>query len=193
MNERGTSNPRAGYRSDPQPRRPARSASPARHLRALDHDAAPADLPHAAESPRSAPARKTAPRRPIRRRIDEDVEQFNDTESAYGDIAPDRDHRWQTPLDETDEELEELEEDEFPEPDLGELEEEFRAPAIRDAGSLAPTLSIVEAGEWLGIGRTVAYELARDGAFPVRTIRVGNQRRVITVELLAMLGIPLAR
>lgn len=64
---------------------------------------------------------------------------------------------------------------------------------MRDADGLAPTLSIVEAGSWLGIGRTVAYQLARDGAFPVRTIRVGTQHRVVTAELLALLGIPLAR
>lgn len=193
MNERRTSNPRAGYRSETPPRRPTRSSSPAPRLRALDRDSALADPPPAAERPRTAPARKTAPRHPIRRRIDEDVEQFDDTEPSYDDIEPEHDHGWRTPLDEADEELEEPEEDEFPEPDPGEPEEQFRAPAIRDASSLPPTLSIVEAGEWLGIGRTTAYQLARDGAFPVRTIRVGYQRRVITAELLAMLGIPLAR
>lgn len=197
MNERGSSNPRSGYRSEMPPRRPARNAAPAPRQRIFDHDAGPADPPPAAAAaaanPRIAPARKTAaPRRPVTRRIEEDVEQFDDAESAYGDLEPERDHRWRVPIDEPEEELEDLEEDEFPEPDPDE-DEAFRAPAIRDAASLPPTLSIVEAGEWLGIGRTVAYELARDGAFPVRTIRVGNQRRVITVELLSMLGIPLAR
>jgi hypothetical protein len=140
-----------------------------------------------------APARKTAARSPTRRWIEEDVEQFDDDEPLHEDVEPDRDRRWRSPADETADDPEELEEEEFPEPELCESAEEFRAPAIRDAGALPPTVSIVEAGEWLGIGRTVAYELARDGVFPVRTIRVGNQRRVITAELLAMLGIPLAR
>jgi hypothetical protein len=193
MNGRDTSNPRAGYRSGMQPRRPTRGASPAPRLRALDHDGAPTDAPFPAESARTAPARKTAARRPARRWIEEDVEQFDDTEPLYDDVDPDRDHRWRSPADETADDPEELEEEEFPESELCESAEEFRAPAIRDAAALPPTVSIVEAGEWLGIGRTIAYELARDGAFPVRTIRVGNKRRVITAELLAMLGIPLAR
>lgn len=192
MNEQGTSNPRAGYWSQMQPRRPARSASPAPRPRALDHDAAPTDLPLAAERTRTAAARKNAPRRPTRRRIDEHIQQF-DAEPGYSDIDLGRDHRRRTPVHEPVDDLETLEEDEFVEPELCEPTDELRAPAIRDAGSLPPTLSIVEAGEWLGIGRTVAYELARKGAFPVRTIRVGNQHRVITAELLAMLGIPLAQ
>lgn len=193
MNEQGTSYPRAGYRSQMQPRRPARSASPpAPRPRAVDHKAAPTDLPLAAESTRTAASRTSAPRRPTRRRIDEYIQQF-DAEHRYSDIDPGRDHRWRTPVREPVDDLETLEEDEFVEPELCEPTDELRVPTIRDAGSLPPTLSIVQAGEWLGIGRTVAYGLARKGAFPVRTIRVGNQHRVITAELLAMLGIPLAR
>lgn len=192
MSERTTSDP-TGYRSEMQLRRLARSTSARRRIRALDHDPAPTDAPPVPENQGRTPARKTAPRRPATRHFDAVAEPHRGTERPVSEVAPDRDYQWRSHADETDDGLEDLDADEFPEPELCEPDEQFHAPAIRDAGSLPPTLSIVEAGEWLGIGRTVAYELARDGAFPVRTIRVGNQRRVITVELLAMLGIPLAR
>lgn len=52
-----------------------------------------------------------------------------------------------------------------------------------------PTLSVHEAGELLGIGRTTAYALARAGDFPVPVIRVGSQYRVPSAPLLALLGI----
>ncbi|WP_273944690.1 helix-turn-helix domain-containing protein [Kutzneria chonburiensis] len=41
----------------------------------------------------------------------------------------------------------------------------------------------------LGLGRTTAYALARDGAFPCRVMRVGAVYRVPTADLLAVLGL----
>lgn len=52
-----------------------------------------------------------------------------------------------------------------------------------------PTLSVHEAGELLGVGRTTSYALARAGDFPVPVLRVGSQYRVPTAPLLALLGI----
>jgi excisionase family DNA binding protein len=52
-----------------------------------------------------------------------------------------------------------------------------------------PTLSVHEAGELLGIGRTTAYALARADDFPVPVLRVGSQYRIPTAPLLALLGI----
>jgi predicted site-specific integrase-resolvase len=55
--------------------------------------------------------------------------------------------------------------------------------------SLPPTLDVVTAGRLLGIGRTMAYQLARHGRFPVPVLRVGSNYRVPTAPLLALLGI----
>ena len=43
------------------------------------------------------------------------------------------------------------------------------------------TLSVPEAGEWLGIGRNAAYEAARRGEIP--TIKIGRLLRVPVVAL----------
>jgi hypothetical protein len=52
-----------------------------------------------------------------------------------------------------------------------------------------PTVSIVKAGELLGIGRTVAYQAAQEDRFPVPILRVGSQWRVPTAPLLQALGL----
>jgi len=43
------------------------------------------------------------------------------------------------------------------------------------------TLSVPEAGKWLGIGRNAAYEAARRGEIP--TIKIGRLLRVPVVAL----------
>ncbi|WP_242642104.1 hypothetical protein [Lentzea alba] len=45
------------------------------------------------------------------------------------------------------------------------------------------------AGRALGIGRTKAYELARAEDFPARVLRLGNTYRVVTADLLRLLGV----
>ena len=45
------------------------------------------------------------------------------------------------------------------------------------------------AGEILGIGRSLAYDLARRGEFPVPVLRVGTQFRVPTAALRELLGV----
>lgn len=54
---------------------------------------------------------------------------------------------------------------------------------------LPPATDIETAGRALGIGRTKAYDLARKNEFPVKVLRVGNSYRVVTADLLRLLGI----
>jgi hypothetical protein len=56
--------------------------------------------------------------------------------------------------------------------------------------SLPAVTDLVTAGRALGIGRTRAYELARDGSFPCRVIRAGKTWMVPTADLLTLLGLP---
>lgn len=65
----------------------------------------------------------------------------------------------------------------------------LRALQIADAASLSPTLDIITAARWLGIGRTTAYRLAEHGEFPVPVLRIGRCYRVPTAPLVALLGI----
>ena len=55
--------------------------------------------------------------------------------------------------------------------------------------SLPAVVDLPTAGAVLGIGRTVAYQLARSGSFPTPVIRVGSQLKVPTAYLLALLGL----
>ena len=54
--------------------------------------------------------------------------------------------------------------------------------------NLPVTLDLTTAAQILGIGRTKAYELARDGQFLCLVIRVGDLYRVSTGDLLRLLG-----
>ncbi len=51
-----------------------------------------------------------------------------------------------------------------------------------------PTVSVERGGEYLGVSRAYAYEMAKAGTLPV--IHVGPRRmRVSSAKLLAMLGV----
>jgi hypothetical protein len=69
------------------------------------------------------------------------------------------------------------------------------APTLRPGMTLAETaelptvLDLLTAARALGIGRTTAYALARDGAFPCPVVRVGGTYRVPTAGLLQVLGL----
>jgi len=41
----------------------------------------------------------------------------------------------------------------------------------------------------LGLGRSKGYELARRGLYPCKVLRLGNAYRVVTADLLALLGL----
>jgi excisionase family DNA binding protein len=57
---------------------------------------------------------------------------------------------------------------------------------IPDAAAV-PTLRVEQAGEFLGLGRSSAYEAARRGDLPV--LRFGRTLRVPTARLRVLLGI----
>jgi len=41
----------------------------------------------------------------------------------------------------------------------------------------------------LGLGRSKGYELAKQGLYPCKVLRLGNAYRVVTADLLALLGL----
>ncbi|PZS04543.1 MAG: DNA-binding protein [Pseudonocardiales bacterium] len=62
-------------------------------------------------------------------------------------------------------------------------------PGDIDLTRLPPTVDILTAARILGVGRTVAYELVREGAWPTPVIHVGRKIRVPTAPLLGLLGV----
>lgn len=67
------------------------------------------------------------------------------------------------------------------------------AMSLEELLSLPATVNVTTAGRALGIGRDKAYELIREGRFPVRTLPLGGTVRVPTAELWKILGIEGAR
>ncbi|RQX16525.1 hypothetical protein DDE19_14805 [Micromonospora ureilytica] len=59
-------------------------------------------------------------------------------------------------------------------------EELLRLPAIVDLSTAARAL---------GVGRTKAYELAKQDLFPCSVLRIGTSYRVRTADLLRLVGI----
>jgi hypothetical protein len=55
--------------------------------------------------------------------------------------------------------------------------------------ALPAVVDVVTAGEVLGIGRTVAYELVRTNRFPTPVLRVGRQIKIPTAYLIDLLGL----
>jgi len=51
------------------------------------------------------------------------------------------------------------------------------------------TVDLMTAACALGLGRTKAYELAKNEEFPCRVIRIGDSYRVPTAGLLELLGV----
>ena len=63
-----------------------------------------------------------------------------------------------------------------------------RQPA--DATRSLPTVvDLVTAARMLGIGRTVAYRLVRQGQWPTPVLRLGHQIKVPSAPLLELLGL----
>ena len=60
---------------------------------------------------------------------------------------------------------------------------------LGEIADLPTVLDLMTAARVLGIGRTTAYALARDGGFPCPVIRVGGAYRVPTAGLLQVLGL----
>lgn len=55
--------------------------------------------------------------------------------------------------------------------------------------ALPAVVSVVTAGQALGIGRTKCYELIQNGEWPTRLLRIGTSYRVPTADLRSLLGI----
>ncbi|MGH3663494.1 MAG: DNA-binding protein [Micromonosporaceae bacterium] len=62
-------------------------------------------------------------------------------------------------------------------------------PTIDEVRRLPATVDVVTAGKALGLGRSRAYDLARKGEFPCRVLTIGHTYRVLTAELLRLLGL----
>jgi excisionase family DNA binding protein len=58
---------------------------------------------------------------------------------------------------------------------------------LADLADLPPTLTVPETAAILGIGRNLAYEAIRRGAFPVTVLRIGRRELISTSALLAYL------
>lgn len=61
--------------------------------------------------------------------------------------------------------------------------------SIAEVEALPAVTSLETAGRALGIGRTKAYQLARDGKFPVPVIRSGRTWLVPSAGLRTLLGL----
>ncbi|MFB7474335.1 hypothetical protein [Kitasatospora sp. NPDC056184] len=54
---------------------------------------------------------------------------------------------------------------------------------------LPPALLLADANRLLVLSRTKGYRMAREGTYPCATIQVGDGHRVVTAELLRLLGL----
>ncbi|MFI6153981.1 hypothetical protein ACIBCA_14950 [Kitasatospora sp. NPDC051170] len=57
---------------------------------------------------------------------------------------------------------------------------------------LPAAIDLDTANRAIGLGRSKGYELASLGAYPCRVLRLGKKYRVITADLLRLLGIEAA-
>jgi len=57
---------------------------------------------------------------------------------------------------------------------------------LLDAG---PTIDLPLANRLLGISKAHGYSLAKRGDYPVRLLKLGHSYRVVTSELLTLLGV----
>lgn len=55
--------------------------------------------------------------------------------------------------------------------------------------ALPVSVDLMVAARALGIGRSLAYDMAKRGRFPVRVLRLGNRYRVTRADLLRVLGV----
>ncbi len=55
--------------------------------------------------------------------------------------------------------------------------------------ALGVTTDLMTAAHMLGIGRTTAYRLARNGTLPVQAVRVGRNYRIAVAPLIELLGL----
>jgi hypothetical protein len=54
--------------------------------------------------------------------------------------------------------------------------------------ALPPVLDVPTAGRVLGVGRSLAYELVRTGAWPTTVLRIGKLIKIPKAPLMRLLG-----
>ncbi|WP_406084880.1 helix-turn-helix domain-containing protein [Micromonospora zamorensis] len=54
---------------------------------------------------------------------------------------------------------------------------------------LPAMIDLATAARALGVGRTKAYDLAKSNAFPCPVLRIGTSYRVLTADLLRLVGV----
>ncbi len=64
-----------------------------------------------------------------------------------------------------------------------------RAAVSSELGGASAVLDLPEAARLLGVGRTLAYQLVRDGQWPTPVVRVGRLIKIPTRPLLDFLGV----
>jgi excisionase family DNA binding protein len=63
------------------------------------------------------------------------------------------------------------------------------AAVSSELGGTSAVLDLPEAARLLGVGRTLAYQLVRDGQWPTPVVRVGRLIKIPTRPLLDFLGV----
>ncbi len=63
------------------------------------------------------------------------------------------------------------------------------AALLGDVSALPATVSVEQAAEALGVGRSALYEALKCGRAPVPCVTVGRSRRIPTLALLKALGL----
>ncbi|MFI9039451.1 hypothetical protein [Streptomyces sp. NPDC053726] len=58
-----------------------------------------------------------------------------------------------------------------------------------DLLALPVAIDLETSNRALGLGRSKGYELAKRGAYPCKVLRLGNAYRVVTADLLHLLGL----
>ncbi len=60
---------------------------------------------------------------------------------------------------------------------------------LSDLPDLPAAVDLMTAARAIGLGRSTAYRLAKEGSFPCRIVRIGEQYRVPAADLLRLLGV----
>lgn len=63
------------------------------------------------------------------------------------------------------------------------------SPLVRELYEAGPTCGLKLANRAVGISQAHGYALAKAGEYPVRVLRLGAAYRVVTAELLTLLGL----
>ncbi|WP_329127846.1 hypothetical protein [Streptomyces sp. NBC_01465] len=70
-----------------------------------------------------------------------------------------------------------------------ELAEQAKGMTREELLALPVAVDLETGNRALGLGRSKGYELAKRGLYPCKVLRLGNAYRVVTADLLALLGL----